>query len=252
MPIIQQFEITFESTAKGTQLRKASEIVRTPAVGASAEGEVEDWHDASWSLLAIRHRGEGRGLAPKAADERTHRHGQQVFRGIWRDERHGKPMGTMSVDDVDSAKLIKTSEVENKNTAFRMEQLRDTYSAGSVIFETNCKDHGLKDGTKARLSIRMQVLRSSGRKIYAKAAVRVFHEDVMTPTKNPLLSPRKAVQFGRAHKKLSTTSETSHSARHPSASSVSRSAKNELGQRCVSINAAAGNRPGGDGAGGGF
>ena len=37
------------------------------------------------------------GRRPKAADERAHRHGKQVCRGNWRDDKHGKPMGTMSV-----------------------------------------------------------------------------------------------------------------------------------------------------------
>ena len=37
------------------------------------------------------------GWRPKATDERTH--------------KPGKPMGTMSVDDVDSTKLVETSEV---------------------------------------------------------------------------------------------------------------------------------------------
>ena len=56
------------------------------------------------------------GWRPKAA---THRHGKHVFRGIRRDDRHGKPMETMSVDDVDSTKLIKTSENENSDSISR-------------------------------------------------------------------------------------------------------------------------------------
>ena len=43
------------------------------------------------------------GWRPKAADEGTHGHG-----------KHGKPMGTLSVDDVVSTKLIKTCGVENR------------------------------------------------------------------------------------------------------------------------------------------
>ena len=34
------------------------------------------------------------GRRPKAADERTHWHDEQVFRGIWRDDKHGKAMET--------------------------------------------------------------------------------------------------------------------------------------------------------------
>ena len=74
------------------------------------------------------------GWRPEVADERTNRHGKQVFRGISRDDKHGKPMGTMSVDDVGSTKLISTSEVENSNSTFREGQLRDTCSAGSDKF----------------------------------------------------------------------------------------------------------------------
>ena len=48
------------------------------------------------------------GWRPKAADERTH--------------RHGKPMGTMSADDVESTKIITSPEVESSNSTFRMEQ----------------------------------------------------------------------------------------------------------------------------------
>ena len=62
------------------------------------------------------------GWRPKATDENTHRHGKQVFRGIWRDDKHGKPIVTMSVDDADSTKLIKlikTSELENSKSTFR-------------------------------------------------------------------------------------------------------------------------------------
>ena len=59
------------------------------------------------------------GWRPKAAGERTHSHGVQLFRGIRRDDKRGKPMGTMNVDDVHSTKFIKTSEVENSNSTFR-------------------------------------------------------------------------------------------------------------------------------------
>ena len=85
---------------------------------------------------------------PKAADERTHRHGKQVYRGIRRDDKLGKPMETMRVDDVDSTKLIKTSEVENSNSTHRNGQRRDTSSVGSDNFETKFKDHEPED-TKA-------------------------------------------------------------------------------------------------------
>ena len=89
-------------------------------------------------------------------DERTHRWGQQV----WRDDKHGKPMGTMSADDVVST--IKTSEVENTNSAFRKGQLKDIFSAGSDKFETKYKDHEFEDGAKAL------VLLSAGRHLVAQ------------------------------------------------------------------------------------
>ena len=54
-----------------------------------------------------------------------HRHG---LRGIWRDDKYGKPMGTISVDGVDSTKLIKTYEVENINSTLRKGQLKDVFS----------------------------------------------------------------------------------------------------------------------------
>ena len=47
----------------------------------------------------------------------------------------------MSVDDVGSTKIIKTSEFENSNSTLRKGQLRDTFSAGSDNFEMKLKDH---------------------------------------------------------------------------------------------------------------
>ena len=84
------------------------------------------------------------GWRPKAADERTHRHGTQVFCGIWRDDRHGKPMGTMSVD-VDSTKLIKTSEVGNSNSSlWKKGAHEETHvQLARVKFEMQFKDHEL-------------------------------------------------------------------------------------------------------------
>ena len=62
----------------------------------------------------------------------------------------------------------------------------------------------------------------------------------------------KTLLFGRAHSHFLQLQKHRFQHGPPSASSVTPSTKNELGQRCVYINAAAGNHPGGDGAGGGF
>ena len=72
-----------------------------------------------------------------------------MFRGTWRDEKHGPSVRTVSVDDVGWTKPVITSEVENSNSIVRQGQLRDTCSAGSDNFETKFKDHELEDGTQA-------------------------------------------------------------------------------------------------------
>ena len=62
---IQDVEVTFESTPKETQLRQALGKSSFPAVGAGVEGEVEAKHETSWSLLAVRCRGDGRETTPE-------------------------------------------------------------------------------------------------------------------------------------------------------------------------------------------
>ena len=128
-----RFEATFESTPKGTHLRKASDKVRMPQWVQVLEER---------SKSCTRHLGVFQrpmscrvGWPPKAADERT--------------QRRSKPMRTMSVDDVVLTKLVNSSEVANSNKYFQKKwQLRYTRSAGSHSCDTKFKDHGLEDGTK--------------------------------------------------------------------------------------------------------
>ena len=87
----------------------------------------------------------------------------------------------ISRDDVDLTKLIKAS---GSTTAAALSEKfnPETFSAGSNQFETNSRTISLKTARERsclwvpenilRLGIRMQVLRSTGRKIYARAAVR--------------------------------------------------------------------------------
>ena len=102
------FEVTFESTPKGTPLRKASDKVCMPrCVQVLKErSKTSTMHLGLFGPPDIVDRVEG--WRQKAADERTRRNGKQVFRGSWRDD---KPVEMMIGDDVDSTKLTKTCEV---------------------------------------------------------------------------------------------------------------------------------------------
>ena len=73
---------------------------------------------------------------------------------------------TTGMADVDSTKLIKTSEVENSNSAFRKGQLRDTFPAGTEALVP------LSAGRHLAAQHSMQVLRPTGWKI-ARAVVRI-------------------------------------------------------------------------------
>ena len=126
--------------------------------------------------------------------------------------------------------------------------------------ETKSKDHELEDGTNsvvplsAKRHLAAQHPGASSSLIWAENL-----EDVMTSTKKHSKETNfffykngEAVQFGRAHKH-----HLQHQQRHFQHSHfrlrLSRRVKtNELGQRCVSIFTAAGNRLGGGGAGEGF
>ena len=59
---IQEFEVTIESTPKGTRLRNASDKVRTPRCVQVSEvrSKTSTMH---LGILVVRYRGEGRGLA---------------------------------------------------------------------------------------------------------------------------------------------------------------------------------------------
>ena len=175
----------------------------------------------------------------------------------------------MSVEDVDSTKLIKTSEVENSNSTFRKGQLRDTCPAGSDNFETKLKDHELEEGTEALVPL------SAGRHLAAQ------HSDAGSSTdwvedrqgrcadssEKDLMTAKKYKTQKKPHDQKQMREKQCSSEgltnivcnirnivfRTPTFGFVCPAEyKNELGQRCVSINAAAANHLGGDGAGRGF
>ena len=115
-----------------------------------------------------------------------------MFRGTWRDEKHGQSVGTVSVDDVDWTKLVITSEDEKSSSTVRKGQLRDTCSVGSDNFETEFKDHELEDGTQALVlfeSWEASCVSAIGRRFFDLCqgrCARSSGEDVMTPQKEPL------------------------------------------------------------------
>ena len=115
-----------------------------------------------------------------------------MFRGIGRDEKHSKSAGTVSVDDVDWTKLVKTSVVEKSSSTVRKGQLRDTCSAGSDNFETEFKDHELEDGTQALVlfeSWEASCVSAIGRRFFDLCrglCAGSSGEDVMTPQKRAL------------------------------------------------------------------
>ena len=189
----------------------------------------------------------------------THSHGMQEFCGIWRDDEHGNPMGTMSGDDVDSTKLITASEVDNSNTTFRKEQLRDTCSGGLFFFGDEIEDHELENGTQAPVPL------SAGRHLAARPAFgfRFFDRLGGRSMPGPLCgfveegrndaqrihmiknkSEKSSVQFARAHKHCPQYWTHLFQHAHLRLRLSRRVQKNELGQRRVSINFAAGNHPG--------
>ena len=134
------------------------------------EREAADKHDASWSLLAVRYRGEGRGLAPEGG----RREDAQARQADGDDECRRRRFEQAQ---------FKTSEVENRNSTLRKKS-RGTFSAASDKFETKFKDHELEDGTIAlvllstgrRLTAQHSGCRffdGAGRQIHARTAARV-------------------------------------------------------------------------------